>query len=224
MSIRTDRHSALHLIVFLVMVSLAGPVFAQALARDDAPQAPTALLERTSVRMLSALAEQRTNIRQDPASIYAIVEEVLVPHVDLERASRWALGQHWREASPEQRARFQHEFHTLLVRFYATALVQYLDGHVIPRDVITFLPTRSTVRGREAVVRTLVRQEDGRPVAVNYQLRQTADGWKVCDVHIDGVSIIGAYRSVFNAEVRRHGMDGLISAMVHYNHRLGVGH
>lgn len=215
-------HSLARLTLLLSLCAGAGPVAAG--QNRGMETAPTVLLQRTSQHMLSVLDQQRARIHAEPEYIYTVVEEVLVPHVDLAMASRWALGRHWREASAAQRARFQHEFHTLLVRFYATALAQYLDGHTIPRDVITFLPRRVPVTGKKALVRTLVRQDNGQPVSVNYLLRNTAQGWKVCDVRVEGVSIIGVYRSVFNDEVRRHGMDGLIQSMAKYNQRLSLSH
>lgn len=195
-----------------------------AAAQNIALGTPYALLQQTTVRMLSALQQRHTRIQQVPRYLYTIVKNILVPHVDLAMASRWALGRHWREASAAQRVRFQQAFHILLVRLYATALAEYLDGHVLPHNVITFLSPRTAVTGDEAVVRTLVRPGNMRPVAVDYLLRHTVQGWKVCDVRVEGVSIIGVYRAVFNDEIRRHGVEGLITTLVHYNQRLDLGH
>ena len=198
-------------------LTLAPPASAQAGLRGS----PRALLEQTSHRMVAALDADRALLARHPKHIYAIVERVLVPHVDMDRASRWALGRHWREASPAQRARFQAEFHALLVRFYSTALVEYLNaGHRIPDGIIAFPPQRTdALDAGEVTVRTVVRPSRGRTIPVNYRMRRSEDGWKVCDVTVDGVSIITAYRSVFNTEIRKHGMDGLIETLAAFNRR-----
>ncbi len=206
-------------LAFVLVLCVVGTA---ATAQPIALGTPGALLQQTTVRMLSALQQRRTRIQQVPPYLYTLVEDILVPHVDLTMASRWALGRHWREASPAQRVRFQHAFHILLVRLYATALAEYLDGHVLPHNVITFLPPRTPVTGDEAVVRTLVRPGNMRPVAVDYLLRHTVQGWQVCDVRVEGVSIIGVYRAVFNDEIHHHGVEGLITTLVHYNQRLSL--
>ncbi|HKJ73853.1 MAG TPA: ABC transporter substrate-binding protein [Alphaproteobacteria bacterium] len=200
----------------------------QASVQAGLQPSPRALLKQTSHRMVAALDANRALLARKPTHIYAIVEQVLVPHVDMNRASRWALGRHWREASAGQRVRFEREFHTLLVRFYSTALVEYLNaGHEIPDGVIAFLPprggTEADARARgEVTVRTVVRPTNGRAVPVNYEMRRGQDGWKVCDVTVDGVSIITAYRSVFNTEIRKHGIDGLIETLAAFNQRYAV--
>ncbi|MEJ2509778.1 MAG: ABC transporter substrate-binding protein [Gammaproteobacteria bacterium] len=211
------RAAALGLTVMLWAAGQAG-------AQAGLQPSPRALLEQTSHRMVAALDANRALLARKPTRIYAIVEDVLVPHVDMTRASRWALGRHWREASAEQRARFQQEFHTLLVRFYSTALVEYLNaGHEIPDGVIAFLPQRGDEAaarvGGEVTVRTVVRPANGRAVPVNYEMHRSPEGWKVCDVTVDGVSIITAYRSVFRTEIRKHGIDGLIDTLAAFNQR-----
>lgn len=203
-------------------LTLALALAPQANAQAGLRGSPRAVLEQTSHRMVAALDADRAVLARHPKHIYTIVERVLVPHVDMDRASRWALGRHWREASPAQRARFQAEFHALLVRFYSTALVEYLNaGHEIPDGIIDFLPQRAdAVDAGGVTVRTVVRPSRGRTIPVNYQMRRSEEGgWKVCDVTVDGVSIITAYRSVFNTEIRKHGMDGLIETLAAFNRR-----
>ena len=56
---------------------------------------------------------------------------------------------------------------------------------------------------------------------VNYRLRLNDDGWQVYDVVIDGVSLITNYRSQFATEVRRGGIDGLISSLANKNRKVG---
>lgn len=189
-------------------------------AQANLAPSPRAVLEQTSQQMFAALDRDRTQLKTHPEHIYDIVEKILVPHVDLDRASRWVLGRHWKDATPSQRARFQQEFHALLVRFYSAALVEYVNGHDIPKNVIAFLPQRQTAEGTDAVVRTEVRRQ-GRPsIPVSYDMHWTPDGWKVCNVTVDGVSIIEAYRSVFASHIRAHGLDGLITTMAAFNQRL----
>jgi phospholipid transport system substrate-binding protein len=51
-------------------------------------------------------------------------------------------------------------------------------------------------------------------------MEKTANGWKVYDVAIEGVSLVQNYRSTFNSEVQRGGIDGLIGALEAKNRQL----
>ena len=44
-------------------------------------------------------------------------------------------------------------------------------------------------------------------------MEKTDKGWKVYDVKIDGVSLVENYRSTFNTEIQKSGVDGLIKSL-----------
>ena len=50
-------------------------------------------------------------------------------------------------------------------------------------------------------------------MTIDYQMRKTADGWKVYDIVVDGMSLVLNYRDSFEHEVRRTGVDGLIATL-----------
>jgi len=70
------------------------------------------------------------------------------------------------------------------------------------------------------VVKSQVVQPGRPPVAVDYSMEKTGNGWKVYDVAIEGVSLVQNYRSTFNGEVQRAGIDGLIKALDSKNRQL----
>ncbi|QKT03673.1 ABC transporter substrate-binding protein [Ectothiorhodospiraceae bacterium 2226] len=183
---------------------------------------PQRQLEEASDRMFDALEREQERLRENPEHIYTIVDEILVPLVDFERASQWVLGPHWRQASPEQRERFMREFRTLLVRFYGQALAEFVVSNgVPPRDVVRFQPMRGEPEGGQAVVRSQIRPPGGgQPVSVAYRMSQRNDEWRVFDVAVDGISMIATYRSSFAAEIRQGGMDGLLRTLAERNRRL----
>jgi len=53
---------------------------------------------------------------------YALVEEMILPHLDFTTFARLTLGKHWRKASPEQRTAFTEGFRDLLMRHFAERL------------------------------------------------------------------------------------------------------
>jgi phospholipid transport system substrate-binding protein len=50
------------------------------------------------------------------------------------------------------------------------------------------------------------------------------NGWKVYDIIVENVSLVTTYRSQFNEEVMRSGVDGLIQVLAQKNHAAGGSH
>lgn len=174
---------------------------------------PATLVRATSDRMLVVLKEQHTVIKAEPQRLYELVDDIVLPHFDFERMARWVLGKHWKRASPEQQKRFVDEFRTLLVRTYGTALLDYTDLK------INYLPVRMAEGSEDVTVRTEVVKPGGQPVPINYSMFRRADGWKVYDVTIDGISLVSNYRTDFSAQIASGGLDGLIQKLVERNAR-----
>lgn len=179
--------------------------------RAEAGVEPQDVVRQASALVLAALENEGSVLAEDPQRLYALVDAVLLLHMDFERMSRWVLGKHWKTASPEQRTRFVQEFRSLLVRTYATALASYRGQRV------EFLAQRPGASTEEVVVRTEIRQAGGPPIPVNFSLYRRDGEWKAYDVQIDGISLVANYRASFAAEVRSGGLDGLIQTLTARN-------
>ncbi len=179
--------------------------------KATAEQAPSteaqALVEKTTVALLTAFERERASIRQDPTHAYAIVDEILSPHVDYERVTRLILGRYWRQTSPQQRQRFMDEFRALQIRTYATALLDYTDTRV------RYLPTRQPEQADRARVRTQIPGRQGPPVAVDYRLHRVDGRWKVYDILVEGVSLLISHRASIGAQIAQVGIDGVIEQL-----------
>lgn len=187
----------------LCLLSMAAP------AGSD----PVLFLRDTADYVFKQVETRRTELEQDSSKIYALVQAGVVPHFDFYVMSRSALGRHWRKASDSQRQRLAREFQELLVRTYALALLNYSGQQ------IEYLPFKGDFDAQRIVVNTRV-QTGGPPVPINYRLYQKQNGWKIYDVIIDGVSLVTNYRSSFNAEVGRNGINGLIGTLAERNRKL----
>ncbi|HIP53303.1 MAG TPA: ABC transporter substrate-binding protein [Chromatiales bacterium] len=175
-----------------------------ALAETGPADDPKEMVRQTIERMLALLEERRPEMEKSPGRIYGVVDEVVVPKFDFKRISRYALGRYWRRATPEQRKAFTDEFKNLLIRTYATSLLNYTG------QKIEYLPTRPGKNPDSVTVMTVVREEGGPKVPINYRLHRVEGKWLVYDVVIDGVSLVSNYRSSFASKIRRVKIDGLI--------------
>ncbi len=200
----------------LAQRSAASLVFAFAVAGGIAADlAPDELVRKVTAEVMDAMGRDRASRPIDRAAAIAIAEEKILPHVDFLEATRLAMGRSWRLATPAQQAALVTEFRTLLVRTYATALEGLRDQRV-EQDPLRMSPGDVEVRVRDRFIKS------GTPaVTIDYQMRRTAEGWKVYDIAVDGVSLVLNYRDAFDHEIRRTGIDGLIAVLQEKNRARG---
>lgn len=175
---------------------------------------PVQFMRNTADYVFTQVEAHRSELEQDSSKVYRLVENRVVPHFDFYSMSRSALGRHWRKASEEQRQKLSREFQELLVRTYALALLNYTG------DEIEYLPFRGDLNAQRIMVNTRVRLHGSPPLPINYRLLRKQESWLIYDVIIDGISLVSNYRSSFNAEVSRGGIDGLIATLAERNRKL----
>jgi len=175
--------------------------------------APDVLVRKTTDEIVGAIRQDKS-LATDSRKLLELVDAKVLPHFNFTRMTMLAVGRPWREATAAQREQLVKEFRTLLVRTYSTALEQYSD------QTIEVKPANVKPGDSEATVRTQINQPGGQPIAMDYRMERTPQGWKVFDVSIEGVSIVTTYRSTFAAEVSKGGIDGLIRSIAAQNARL----
>lgn len=180
-------------------------------ATGFAAEGPDELVKRTAEDVLATVKSDKDIQAGDQEKIFALAEEKIVPNFNFDKVSRMVLGKNWTKATPEQKAAFQAEFRTLLIRTYASALSKYRD------QTIEYKPLRIANGSNVASVKTQILQPGGQPIAVDYTLEKQADTWKVYDIVIEGVSLVTNYRGQFAQEIRQNGMDSLIKKLADKN-------
>jgi phospholipid transport system substrate-binding protein len=187
-------------LIAVVALTLGGGAFA---AQDEA----TALVKRTTERMLSTLQARRAEVDRNPSMIYGMIDTIVAPHFDFERITQGAVGQYWKKASPAQQRDLVNRFKQVLVRTYARSLLNYSG------EEIRYLPLRPGSKSNTVTVSTEVSEPGGAPIPIDYRMYNNGSGWKVYDVVINNASLVGNYRSSFSAEIRQKGVDGLITKL-----------
>lgn len=178
-------------------------------AAEELP-APVAMIKKLADETLHEI-RQDTRLQSDTAQLQSFVNTKLVPHFDFTRLTQLATGKHWRTAKPEQQKELTEQFQRLLVRTYSNALLSYKNRE------IEYLPLKSKTLDQDVVVRTRVTGAGKSPVAVDYTLMSTAQGWKAYDVSVAGVSLVTNYRDEFNSTIKDKGIDGLIALLKEKN-------
>lgn len=178
--------------------------------------APDALARSVTDEVLAIVRADRELQAGHPQKVAQLVETKVLPHFNFHRMTQLAVGRNWRQASPEQQKALIDEFRTLLVRTYTTAFTQYRN------QTVDYRPLRMAPTDTDVMVKSLIKQPAGQPVAVDYSMEKLAGAWKVYDVKIEGISLVENYRNTFNSEVQRTGVEGLIKALSDKNKSLAA--
>ena len=201
-----NRRTLNHLLsASLAFALVAGAPFVRA-----ADEAPDALIKRVSTDVLDNIKNDKAVQGGDMSRVISLVDTRIMPNVDFTRMTASAVGRNWRQATPEQQKRLQDEFKILLVRTYSGALAQVKEQN------ISVKPRRAAAGDTEVVVRTVVLGR-GDPVQLDYRMEKTPGGWKIYDLNVLGVWLVGTYRTQFETEINTKGIDGLITSLAQRN-------
>ncbi|SVB38320.1 uncharacterized protein METZ01_LOCUS191174 [marine metagenome] len=186
---------------------LSTPVFIDDVIADG-PR-PDEAIRMIVSQLVNELESNRLALEADRDQLYALVNEVIWPHLATEKISKLILGAHFKAASAEQRQRFSDAFMALMVRTYATAMFEYTG-----REEIVFEPYQYEPADRTSLVQTRIALPGQAPVPVDYAFLRFKNGhWKIYDVKIDGISLVLSYRRSYNQIIRTQGLDSLIEAL-----------
>lgn len=195
-----NRRTSVHSLVALAAAACLP------LAAVAAEEAPDALIKRLSTDVLTTIKADPALKGGDMAKINALVDQVVLPHVNFRRMTSAAVGPKWRQATPAQQERLQTEFKSLLMRTYAGALAQVTDQTVVVK------PLRMAAGDTDVLVRTEVRGK-GEPVPLDFRLEKKEGAWKVYNFNVLGVWLVETYRTQFAEELNKNGIDGLIQTL-----------
>jgi len=151
---------------------------------------------------------RREELSKNREALLKAIDDIVLPHFDIDYASLLVLGQNARTATPEQRVRFAKAMYNSITHRYAEGLLKYTEGRV------RVLPFQGELNDKRTLVRTQVVLDDGKVVPVDYAFRKTSTGdWKAYDVIIEGISYVTNYRNQVAAEIAKSNLDALTTRL-----------
>jgi phospholipid transport system substrate-binding protein len=186
----------------LVTLSFSLAVAALMLLPSGSPASTRAIDEvKTTVdNVLDVLKDKAAPLQQRRDRIRQLVRG----RFDFELMSQSTLGRQWNKASREEKDTFIGLYSKLLEATYVGRIEEYTDERIKYDS--------EKVRGDKALVETKI-VTDSVEIPIDYKLVQTASGWKVYDVVIEGVSLIRNFRSSYGTIVDNEGFSGLFARM-----------
>jgi len=201
-------------IIFAGLLAIATSAAPAAAAAAEI--APDALARSVTDEVLTIVRSDKELQAGNPQKVAQLVETKVLPHFNFNRMTQLAVGRNWRQATPEQQRALTEEFKTLLVRTYASAFTQYRN------QTVDYRPLRMAPADTDVVVKSLIKQPTGQPIAIDYAMEKLAGAWKVYDVKIEGISLVENYRNTFNNEIQRGGVEGLLRSLGDKNKALAA--
>lgn len=203
------KKTVLSLKIFSILIAFFFSLFTFTL-RAETPS-PMPMLNTTADQVIHALDSEKSHLTT--AAVYNIVNQYLIPQVDVVGMARSVLGRNiWKQATEEQKKAFSDEFVKLIVRTYASPLTEYTD------EKIKFLPIRGSYEGKEFVnVNSFIIRSSGQNVPVSYSLVLISNQWKIYDMSVEGVSLLQSFRSQFAQELTNGSLEALISNLKKHN-------
>ncbi|MBT8100791.1 MAG: ABC transporter substrate-binding protein [Gammaproteobacteria bacterium] len=195
-------------IAVALLLTAALAILAGVLPRlSAAVMAPNDFVQEAVDELAEKIEGRHAELAEDKASLYALIDEILLPRFDRRFAAGQVLAKHWRTATPEQRERFVNAFYQTLLERYADGVLEF------EHERIEILPYRGDDSRRTAVVKTIVTLTDGTKVSVNYTLIDRNDQWQMFDVTIEGVSYVRNFRAELDAEIRATSVEEVIARL-----------
>src|SRR2546425_7352382 len=132
------------------------------------------ILQRSDLQGDSKTTERRMAVRKVANDIF-----------DFQETAKRSLGRHWQARTPAEREEFTQLFSDLLEHAYFGKIDRYSGENVNY--------VGESVEGDQATVRTKILTQQGAQVPVDYRFVREGAQWRVYDVVIEGVSLIGNY-------------------------------
>lgn len=128
----------------------------------------------------------------------AAFKKLLGSKFDMQTIGRFALGRHWHTATPEQRKEYLKLFQQMTVEVYSQRFSDY-QGQSL--KVQGSRPEGTA----DILVNSVILQDSGPEVKVDWRVRQKNGTYKVVDVIVEGVSMAVTQRSDFSSVIQRGG-------------------
>ena len=214
---RTIRAAALVSIALAAL--LASP--ARTLASQEPQADPMASVKSVIDQAIVVFKDKQIPAADREQKLRGLAEN----RMDFAEMARSAVGYHWKDFTPEQKAEFVPLFTAFIEDAYLSRIETYSVEKVdqqIQSSLIQF--NRETTDGPDyaTVFSTVVLKDRNNPIQVNYLMRRHDNDWKIYDITLDAISVIANYRNQFNRVLNNGGYDKLVSILREKQQALGA--
>ncbi|AOM42942.1 phospholipid-binding protein MlaC [Xenorhabdus hominickii] len=167
---------------------------------------PYALMKDAAEKTFTHLKNKQPQIKANPEVLRQIVQQELLPYVQVKYAGALVLGPYYKQATPEQRDAYFKAFESYLIQSYAQALAMYHGQNY------QIAPEQPLGDKTIVAIRVTITDSNGQPpVRLDFQWRKNSKTgyWQAYDMIAEGVSMITTKQNEWVDILRNKGIDGL---------------
>ena len=186
------------ILVFILATLFSGTLLAVPVAD---PREPDVIVEEATTHIMETLNARRDEFTENPSLLLEMVNQDMLPLLDVEYSARLILGREGRNVTPEELDAFATAMSDQLLSRYAQGILGFNSEHELE-----VLPMKGNNTERLTRVRTRFKLANGGYVPVDFAFRKTELGWKAFDVTIEGISYVMTYRNQIAPRVAEVGI------------------
>ncbi|UJF19592.1 phospholipid-binding protein MlaC [Vibrio sp. SS-MA-C1-2] len=167
---------------------------------------PYKMMTAVSEQLFSTIKANQSTISHDPEMLRVIVEEELMPYINVRYAGYKVLGRYLKSSSKTERDIFISAFSQYLTLSYAQVLLQYEDQKV---EVIK--PKSITSSATITSIQVNIIDKSRPTINLVFKLRKNkkTGEWQGFDVVAEGVSLLTTKTSEWSPILRTDGINAL---------------
>lgn len=187
-----------------IACALSAPAAAASGKNLDSPAAQ--FVQRLGDKALTSLTARGIDGQERARRVRTLLRE----NFDIATIGRFVLGSHWRAATEAQRAEYADLFEDLIVHTYSRRFAEYSG------QSFKVTGTQPPEPGsNDTIVSSLILQQGGPPVAVDWRVRNKGGSMKIVDVFVESISMSLTQRSDFSAVIQQNGgeVEALLTSL-----------
>ena len=167
--------------------------YQQQIEQIELTNSPYVIVEDLAKVVFKSVADAKSlaDKEQEKQRMKMIVEEQLIPFVDIRFASYKILGPQLKQSTREERDLFVDAMRKILVETYSSALIQYNN------QKINYEQERDVSGKKTVAIRTELEQPGAKPLSMVFKLRKNTktNEWRAYDLVVEGISLVDAKRA-----------------------------
>jgi phospholipid transport system substrate-binding protein len=171
------------------------------LASDGWAGQPTDQLRAYTDQVLKVLKDPALSLPERREAVKHLAEEAF----EVSETAKRALGQHWLQRTPAERAEFVKLFANLLEQTYIARIGEF-GGEKL-------MYVSEQIDGDRAIVRARITTKRGTEVPIESRLLQKETRWLIYDILVENLSLISNYRSQFDRVIRTTSYEELVKRL-----------
>lgn len=186
--------------------------YQEQVSQIELTKSPYVIVEELAQVVFKSVSEAKSlnDKENEKERMQLIVEEQLIPFVDIRFASYKILGPQLKQSTKEERDLFVDAMEKILVETYSAALTQYND------QKIKYEQARDVSDRKTVAIRTELEQPGAKPLSMVFKLRKNGNTneWRAYDLIVEGVSLVDAKRAELSKPLRDKGIGEVAQSLL----------